>query len=114
MRTYGRVYDSAGKPTWQEVDTDAQGFNDYVYVTTLIQTLKLNLNESPFYANYGIPAHSSIVQQVFPDYYVAITQQQYAGYFANLLIARIPGITPVYRINVTTQVGVKIAADIPV
>ena len=114
MRTYGRVTDERGKTTWVEVTTDASGANDYVWVTTLIQCLKLNLGESPFYANYGIPAHPSIVQQIYPDFYVAMTQQQFSGYFASLVVAKVNGVgKPFYRINVTTNQGVKVAADIP-
>ena len=55
MRTYGRVYAEDGSYTWVEVSTDANGFDDMVMLTTLAQVLKLNLGESPFYANFGIP-----------------------------------------------------------
>ena len=103
-----------GSKTWTEVVTDANGANDYVWVTTLIQCLKLNLGESPFYANYGIPAKPSVVQQVFPDFYVARTQQQFVPHFANLVVSKQPSTTPTYNINVTTNQGVKIAASIPV
>lgn len=113
MRTFGRVYDANGKPTWVVVMTDANGFDDFVWITTLIQCLKLNLGESPFYANYGIPAHPSIVQQVFPDFYVAQTQQQFAPYFASLIVAKQSLPTPTYKVNVTTHQGVKVAASIP-
>ena len=58
--------------TWVEVSTDANGYNDAVWLTTLAQVLQLGLNESPFYGNYGIPAQQSAVTQVFPDYYVII------------------------------------------
>jgi hypothetical protein len=44
-----------------EVTTDANGYNDAVYLTTLSQVLKLNLGESPFYANYGIPQYQSVL-----------------------------------------------------
>ena len=44
MRTYGR--NSEGK--WVLVETDENGFNDSVYLTTLIQNLKLAPQESPF------------------------------------------------------------------
>lgn len=108
MRTYGRL-----NGRWVEVSTDANGFNDAVYLTTLIQCLKLNLGESPFYANYGIPAHPSVVQQVFPDFYVAQTQQQFAPYFASLLIAKQNAPTPTYQINVTTHQGGRVATSIP-
>ena len=113
MRTYGRI-NSGGTLVWQEVDTDASGNNDLVYLTTLAQTLKMNLGESPFFANYGIPARESVIQQIFPDYYVSITQQQFAPYFASLLVARTSTNPPTYRVNVTTHQGVKLNASIPV
>lgn len=96
------------------VTTDAQGQDDSVWLTTLIQVLKLNLGESPFYANYGIPAKPSVVQQVFPDFYVARVQQQFAQYFASLIVAKQPStLNPTYLVNVTTHQGVKITASIP-
>lgn len=114
MRTYGRTTDEFGKKTWVVVTTDANGFNDNVYLTTLAQVLKLNLGESPFFGNYGIPAHPSVVQQVFPDYYVAYTQQQFAQHFASLTIAKQPLPFPSYIINVLTQQGSKINASVPI
>lgn len=134
MRTYGRVPvlipgsnvqaidPETGSPAteWVEVDTTAAGYNDYVYITTLIQVLKLNLGESPFYGNYGIPAKASIVQQVAPDFYVIRTQQQFAGRFANLTIARTaapsgyPINTPTYRVAVTTHQGLKLNVTVPI
>ena len=114
MRTYGRVYAEDGSYTWVEVSTDANGFDDMVMLTTLVQVLKLNLGESPFYANFGIPAKPSIVQQVFPDFYVAMTQQQFSNAFASLIIARENDPTPTYRINMTTHQGVKLNAEVPI
>lgn len=114
MRTYGRIPNGAGGLKWVRVDTDAKGFNDMVWLTTLIQCLKLNLNESPFYANHGIPAKPSVIQQIFPDFYVARTQQQFAPYFASLIIAKEDASFPEYRVNVTTHQGVKINAAVPV
>ncbi len=114
MRTYGRVYDLYGKPTWKVITTASDGANDYVWFTTLVQCLRLNLGESPFWANYGIPAHPSIVQQIYPDYYVNLTQQQFAPYFASLLVAKVPDVgKPFYRVNAMTNQGVKVAAEIP-
>jgi hypothetical protein len=109
MRTYGRMpIVPGGKPVkWVEVDTDTNGFNDNVYITTLIQVCKLNLNESPFYANYGIPAKQAVIQQVFPDWYVWQIQRQFAPFFASLLVAKEPGPIPTYTMNVTTNQGVK-------
>jgi hypothetical protein len=110
VRTYGR--NSSGQ--WSIVQTDAAGFNDQVYLTTLIQTLKLNLGESPFYANYGIPAQQSVAQQIYPDFYVALTQQFFAQYFAALVVARVPGRSPVYSVSVTTQQGYKLNESVPI
>lgn len=113
MRTYGRITNPiTGKKTWVVVQTDANGSNDYVWITTLCQVLQLNLGESPFYANSGLPAKPSIVQQVAPDFYVSRMQQQFAQYFASLIIAKVVGADPTYRINITTNQGTKVAATI--
>lgn len=85
-----------------------------VYVTALCQVLSLSLNESPFWSTSGIPAQQSVMQQVAPDYYVAITQQAYAQYFASLQITRQANPTPTYRVNVITHSGVQINASVSV
>src|SRR5262252_8389398 len=115
MRTYGRVYtyDVGGRPTkgpWQIITTDANGYNDMVMLTTLAQVLMLNLGESPFYANYGIPAKQSVLQQIHPDFNVAFTQQAFSPQFATLLVAKREDLTPTYDIYVTTKLGVKLNA----
>ena len=121
MRTYGRVYSeppsdfSPGVYTWVVVETEANGSNDYVWLTTLIQCLKLQTNESPFYANYGIPAQRSIIQQIAPDFDVMKTQAQFAQYFASLIIVRVPGgpgTPPTYRVSVVLNNGTKIMTEI--
>lgn len=106
MRTWGRVYSEDGSYVWQEVSTDANGFNDDVYLTTLVQALKLNLGESPFYANVGIPQYQTIVTQVFPDFYVSQIQTQFAPNFASLTITRVLGsFPPVYNVNAVCHSG---------
>ena len=110
MRTYGRVYDPITKAqTWVEISTDANGGNDYVYVTALAQTLKLNLNESPFYGNFGIPARTVVAQQLQPDYYISFIQNYYAPQFASLLIAKqaqsLGNNKPVYNISAMRNNG---------
>jgi len=121
MRTYGRVYSqpptefSEGVYKWVEISTEANGSNDYVYLTTLIQCLKLQTGESPFYANYGIPAQRSIMQQIAPDFDVMKTQAQFAQYFASLIIVRVPGgpgTPPTYRVNVVLNNGTKVVLEI--
>lgn len=114
MRTYGRIADQASPSgyRWIEVSTDAQGRDDMVWLTTLIQCLKLVLGESPFYSNYGIPAQRSVVQQFFPDFYVSMTQNQFAQYFASLIITKLPSTTPTYRVALTTLQGVQLTTEI--
>jgi hypothetical protein len=113
MRTYGRITNAEGNLQWVEVTTDANGYNDNVYLTALAQVLKLNLGESPFYANYGIPQYQSVLTQVFPDYYAMMTQKQFAPYFASLVIARVPGSNPpTYNVNAVTHNGAIITTTI--
>ncbi len=115
MRTYGRVTNPDGSKTWVQVNTDANGFNDQVYLTALAQVLKLNLGESPFYANYGIPQVQTILTQVFPDYYIMQAQSQFARYFASLTINRVSGtLEPVYNVQAVTNFGSTLGANIPI
>lgn len=114
MRTYGRVTNPDGSKTWVVVTTNANGSNDMVWLTTLIQVLKLGLNESPFYANYGIGAQQAVMSQVAPDYDVAKTQLQFSGYFASLAIARAPADVPTYAVKVTTHQGVSLNTNVQV
>lgn len=94
MRVYGRVPKDPRSPKdglkWVVVTTTKQGYNDDVYIVALAQTLKLNINESPFWGNYGIPAHQSVMQQVMPDYYVLQAQRLYAQFFASLTVVKLP------------------------
>lgn len=114
MRTFGRIGQVGGVGgTWVEVDTDANGFDDNVYLTTLVQTLKLGLGESPFWGNYGIPAQQSVVTQVFPDYYAAQTQQQFSVFFASLVIQRVQGsLPPVYNVLATCHNGAVLTTEV--
>lgn len=113
MRTYGRITNSDGSRSWVEVQTDANGYNDQVYLTTLAQVLQLNLGESPFYANYGIPAYQTVVTQVFPDFYMAATQSQFSPYFASLVITRQAGTTPSYNVQAVSNNGSIIGPEFP-
>ena len=121
MRTYGRIVPNILFPDvkkWVVVETDNTGSDDAVWLTTLIQTLKLNQGESPFFANYGIPAHNSVIQQLHPDFASFRTQAQYSKYFASLIISARPSVdaqgnplanpnTPIYTVNVVTHSGAK-------
>lgn len=109
MRTFGRVTDPAtGARWWVEVGPDPNGFNDSIYLTALCQTLKLNYGESPFYGDWGLPAHPSVVTQIYPDYYVMLTQQRYAPNFQFLAVTKVADATmPVYDITVRFQTGAR-------
>lgn len=135
MRTWGRVKPDAlasaigyfvigespieGPPdgvdyVWVEVDTDVNGFNDAVWLTTLAQVLQLGLNESPIFGNYGIPAQQSVVTQIFPDYYVNLTQQLFAQYFMALLVAKLSNFQPTYAVNVSANPGAVLMSPVPI
>jgi hypothetical protein len=121
MRTWGRIRNTlTGVKTWVEVTTDAAGFNDMVYLTALVQVCKLNLNESPFYASWGIPAHPSVVNQIPPDYYMALIQQRFSPQFLALTMTRMPNAVddsgrpaPFYYISVITHVGAFLETNVP-
>lgn len=115
MRTWGRI---ANTGEWFEVTTDANGFNDAVYLTTLAQVLLLNRGESPFFGDYGIPSQQAVITNLPPDFYVTLTQQQFAPYFASLIINRRPATgtgprnPPVYDVNVITSLGSILGAAV--
>ena len=133
MRAHGRTQDVlTGKKTWWVVTTDVNGFNDSVCLTWLAQVCKLNLGESPFFADWGIPAHPSVVTQIFPDFYMTRIQQQFAPYFASCIVTALPvdqgtadsfatgqegAPAPRYYINVLTnygsRIGIRVRPDYP-
>jgi len=109
MRTYGT--DKNGN--WVEIDTEPNGENGYVWLTELIETLLLNQGENPFYANRGIPALQSVQTQVAPDAAMALTQSQFARYFASLVITRIANTrNPTYQVNAIFLSGTVYQATI--
>lgn len=81
-------------------------------ITALAQVLQLNLGESPFYAGYGLPAAQSVRQQIPPDFQIAITQQQFAPYFASLIISKRETFTPTYDVSILTHQGASISRTI--
>lgn len=112
-RIWGRVYDQYGNPTWVAVTADVNGDLSNFYLTALAQVIQLQPNESPFYANYGIPAQTSILTQVYPDYYAMQIQSQYAAFFASLTISRVPQSNPpVYNVTAVTNNGALLEASI--
>lgn len=128
-RTYGRVpvdpegniirTNLYGLMKWVEIGPDQSGQLDAIYITTLVQCLRLSLGESPFYANLGIPAQQSVVQQIYPDFYINRIQAYFAPFFASLIIHRQLMVVPpnerpvpTWRVIVVTHAGVTL--DFPV
>lgn len=103
MRIWGRVGQVNGVGgVWTEVSTDIAGFNGNVYLTNVVQVLKLSLGESPIFGSYGIPAQQSVITQVAPDFYAAATQAQFSPQFASLSITRVQGsFPPTYDVAAT-------------
>ena len=105
MRTYGVNPDTK---QWVEVTQTS-----YVWLATLAQTLRLNQGESPFYANYGIPAENSVHTQIPPNLAVNRTQTQFAPYFASLTVLKQQNATnPTYNVNAVFQNGTIISSQV--
>lgn len=104
MRTYGK--NPAGQ--WVLI-TDI----NYIWLATLIQTLRLAINESPVYSGYGIPGQQSIMSQIAPDAAVNAIQAEYAQYFASLTVTRqVAQISPTYLISVVFKNGTVVQQTI--
>lgn len=117
MRLYARTWTGKipgqGTPTWTVVETDESGNNEYLFVSWLIQVIQLVLGESPFYADWGIPAIQSVIQQIFPDFYINVTQQKFQSYFASLIISKVPNTKqPTYTVNIMLTNGTAFNATI--
>ncbi len=102
MRTWGRQKNQDGSfGPWQRI-TDPQ----FVWLATLVQTLRLNQGESPLYGDFGIPAPDAVTTQIAPDAAVARTQAQYVQYFASLAVSAVPGAQePTYNVEVVLNDG---------
>lgn len=118
MRSYGRITNTDGSKTWVVLVTAANGDNSLIMLATFCQCLLLGLGESPTFGNYGIPARQSVMQQVAPDYYMTITQQQFAPFFASLTVSRVAGSgtpvnpTPAYTVSCITLQGVPLSNQV--
>jgi hypothetical protein len=108
VRTWGRI-----NGIWTEVTTDANGFNDEVWLVTLAQCLLLNLGEDPFFSTYGINAQQSVATQIFPDFYTYQTRAAFQQYFALLTVTKLTRPTPTYNITAITHSGAILTDSIP-
>ena len=46
-------------------------------------------------------------------FFTIITTFIFAPYFANLMVSKVPAREPYYKVNITTQQGVKMSGSIP-
>lgn len=117
QRVWGRVYADDGTYQWVPVVTDIYGYNDAVNCTWFAQALKLNIGESPFYSQYGLPAYQSVASQVPPNYYVAQMQSLFSAYFPSLIISKnlaTPAApTPTYGVQIVTTQGSAVFFSVP-
>ena len=113
MRTYGRFTNPrTGVKKWVKVEADAQGFEDNVWLTALIQHLKGHVGESPFFAQSGIPQQPCAVQMIYPDFYINSIQNKFADKFRYLAITAVLGASvPTYNVQVVTHSGVTLNAS---
>lgn len=113
VKPYGNLATLLGATPgkWVCVQTAPNGDNSYVMLIALIQVLSLNLNESPFFGNSGVPAQQSVQQQAPPDYYVTVIQQQYAQFFQSLQVSRTAANPPTYSVNVSFLNGATLSID---
>ena len=120
MRIWARKYTNAYTYTWVSVETDLNGFNDGVYLSAFCQVLQLQPQESPFYAEYGVPSIQAVQSQTIPDNNVYFMQSKYSQYFISLQV--VPAhqsdangaITPVYNVTAITNTGAIISAVVPI
>ena len=103
MRIFGRLPDANGVLQWVVVDPSQN------YLTALAQCLLLNVNESPFWANFGIDGQQSVMSQILPTVYVQRIQQFFAPFFTSLIITLASQNPPTYNVAVTTLTGVQLS-----
>lgn len=107
-RVWGRVHNANGTRTWNAYETSDSGSDDMPNFIWLQNVLLLQLNESPFYSDWGVPVHKTLATQIFPDYYMSLTQQRFAQYFASCIITRVATDQPEYQVSIVTKTGIKV------
>lgn len=82
MGIWTRQYQPDGTRRWVSVR------DNQAIIAWLQNALLLQLGESPFWADWGLPVTQMLVTQVWPDYYVHMTKQRFEDYFTSLRITR--------------------------
>jgi len=105
MRIHGRLLNPDGTKTWVTLDTAKGDSIDTIYVLWLVQTLKLNTLESPYWPDWGVPIWQVMQNTFYPDSSIAKIQANFSQYFSYLSIARVPNPDPYYSVTVITKNG---------
>lgn len=106
MRIHGRKKNADGTLSWVTIDTEKGGDQDSVYVLWLIQVLKMNTLESPFWPDWGVPMWQALQNTYYPDSSLAKIQSDFSQYFAYLSITRVPSASDIaYSISLITKSG---------
>ena len=108
-RVWGRRTGADGTRTWEAFETDDSGYDDAPNFIWLQNVLLLNLNESPFYSDWGIQVQQTLATSVFPDYYTSLTQQRFSQYFTSCVITRVSSSSISYSVNITTSTGLQVS-----
>lgn len=107
MRIHGRRINPDGTKTWVTLDTTKGDSEDQVLVLWLIQTLKLNTLESPFWPSSGVPTWQTMQNTFYPNNSLAKIQSEFSKYFTYISISRVTKPDPYYNVTVITKNGVK-------
>lgn len=106
MRIHGRKTNPDGTKSWVTIDTEDGGDQDSVYVLWLIQVLKMNTLESPFWPGWGVPMWQALQNTYYPDSSLSQIQATFSQYFTYLSISKVPSDTLLqYSISLITKSG---------
>ena len=114
MRIHGRKLNADGTKTWVTLDTNNGDSEDQIYALWLIQVLKLNTLESPFWPGWGVPTWQAMQNTFYPDSSIAKIQSQFSQYFSYLSITRLSNPDPYYKIVAITKNGVSQTLSVPI
>ncbi|UMM63143.1 hypothetical protein [Aristophania vespae] len=82
MRVWTRQFQSDGTRKWVAVT------GNQAIIAWLQNNLLLQLGESPFYADKGLPVTQSLISRIWPDYYLNQLQEFFRDYVSTIQITR--------------------------
>ncbi|QDH14162.1 hypothetical protein E3E12_08125 [Formicincola oecophyllae] len=85
MRVWTRQWQPGGKRRWVATT------GNQALIAWLQNALLLELGESPFHVDWGIPVTNSLVTRIWPTFYLEQTVGRFRDYFASLQVAPTAG-----------------------